>query len=61
MDLERALVVSDGNGADLEELEAALVEIAADYSERKGLTYEAWRSIAVASSVLKAAGIGRGQ
>ncbi|HWC11793.1 MAG TPA: hypothetical protein VG455_11275 [Acidimicrobiales bacterium] len=61
LDLEGALASSEGDGADLEELEAAFVEVAAAYGERKGLTYEAWRSIGVAPRVLKAAGIGRGQ
>ena len=59
LDLERELASSGGDGADLDELEAAFTEIAAAYGERKGLTYEAWRSIGVAPSVLKAAGIGR--
>jgi hypothetical protein len=45
----------------LEEMEAAFIEVAAPYGARKGLTYEAWRSIGLAPRVLKAAGIGRGQ
>ncbi len=61
LDLERELASSEGNGADVEELEAGFIEVAAAYGERKGLSYEAWRSIGVAPSVLKAAGIGRGQ
>ena len=61
LDLERELAGSEGDGADLEEFEAAFIEVAAGYGERKGLTYEAWRSIGVAPRVLKAAGIGRGQ
>ena len=59
MDLEAELAASDGDGADLDELEAAFVEVAAAYGERKGLTYDAWRSIGIAPRVLKAAGIGR--
>ena len=59
LDLERELASSGGDGGDLDELEAAFTEVAAAYGERKGLTYEAWRSIGVAPSVLKAAGIGR--
>ena len=59
MDLEAELAASEGDGADLDELEAAFVEVAAAYGERKGLTYDAWRSIGIAPSVLKAAGIGR--
>ena len=61
LDLERELASSEGDGAGLDELEAAFVEVAAAYGERKGLTYEAWRAIGVAPRVLKAAGIGRGQ
>ena len=61
MDLEHELAKSEGDGADLDELEAGFVEVASVYGERKGLTYEAWRSIGVEPRVLKAAGIGRGQ
>ncbi len=61
LDLEGELASSGGDAADLDELEASFTEVAAAYGERKGLTYEAWRSIGVAPRVLKAAGIGRGQ
>jgi hypothetical protein len=61
MDLEQELGMAGGNVEDLEELEAAFIEVAAAHGERKGLTYEAWRSIGVAPRVLKAAGVGRGQ
>ena len=61
MDLERELAGASDDGTDLEELEAEFVEVAAAYGERKGLSYEAWRSIGVEPRVLKAAGIGRGQ
>ena len=61
LDLERELATSEGDGADLDEFEAAFIAVAAAYGERKGLTYEAWRSTGVAPRVLKAAGIGRGQ
>jgi hypothetical protein len=61
MDLEQELAAAGGDDGDLEELEAAFVEVAAAYGERKGLTYEAWRSIGVAPQTLKAAKIGRGQ
>ena len=60
IDLEQELAAAGGDDGDLEELEAAFVEVAAAYAERKGLTYEAWRSIGVAPQTLKAAGIGRG-
>lgn len=61
LDLERDLASGEGDGADLEELEAAFTEVAAAYGERKGLSYEAWRSIGVAPGVLRTAGIGRRQ
>ena len=61
MDLEAQLAATNGDGSDLHELEAAFVQVAAAYGERKGITYEAWRSVGVAPGVLKAAGIGRGQ
>ncbi len=61
MDLELQLSAATGNGAELQELEAAFIEAAADYGERKGLTYAAWRGVGVEPRVLKAAGIGRGQ
>jgi hypothetical protein len=61
MDLENQLNAAGGDGAELEELEAAFVEVAADYGERKGLSYDAWRAVGVEPRVLKAAGIGRGR
>ena len=59
MDLEAELATADGEGADLEELEAAFVEVAAAYGRRKGVSYEAWRVVGVAPAVLGAAGITR--
>ena len=59
LDLERELAGAEGDGVDLDELETAFVAVAAAYGERKGLTYEAWRSIGVEPRILKAAGIGR--
>jgi hypothetical protein len=61
MDLELELSAAGGDGAEMEELEAAFIEAAAEYARRKGLTYEAWRAVGVEPRVLKAAGIGRGQ
>ena len=60
MDLQQQLESGNGTGADLAELEAEFVEVAAAYSQRKGITYEAWRAIGVEPRVLKAAGIARG-
>ncbi len=61
LDLELELSAGGDDGAELEELEVVFIDVAADYGERKGLTYEAWRSVGVEPRVLKAAGIGRGQ
>jgi hypothetical protein len=61
MDLEQELAGTQGDDVDLDQLEAAFVEVASVYGERKGLTYEAWRSIGVEPRILKAAGIGRTQ
>lgn len=40
-------------------LEAAFVENARSYSERKGISYSAWREAGVPADVLRRAGIGR--
>jgi hypothetical protein len=45
--------------ADLSEYEAAFVEHARSYSERKGISYAAWREVGVEPAVLKKAGISR--
>jgi hypothetical protein len=44
---------------DMEALEEGFVRHAASYSERKGITWSAWREIGVPASVLAAAGIKR--
>jgi hypothetical protein len=53
-ELERA-----STGVDLSELEDAFVASAAPYSERKGISYAAWRAMDVPAAVLKRAGIPR--
>ena len=45
---------------DLSALEADFVKAAKGYSDRKGITYAAWREAGVDAGVLKQAGIGRG-
>jgi hypothetical protein len=45
--------------ADLGQFEAAFVEHARSYSERKGISYAAWREVGVQAAVLKKAGISR--
>jgi hypothetical protein len=44
---------------DLAELEKGFIGAAKEYSERKGITYTAWREAGVAAATLKAAGIPR--
>ncbi|NNK91133.1 MAG: hypothetical protein HKO87_01765 [Acidimicrobiia bacterium] len=58
MDLEDALKSATAAG-DLVRLEADFVAHAAAYSERKGITYSAWREGGVSADVLKEAGIRR--
>ena len=45
---------------DLEALEKEFVAAAKPYSERKGISYRAWREIGVPAATLKAAGVTRG-
>jgi hypothetical protein len=59
MDLEAQLGGAQDDGVELDELEAAFVQVAAAYAARKGISYQAWRSVGVAPSVLRAAGIAR--
>lgn len=58
MDLQAELEANE-NKADLEGLEHGFVEAAKGYSERKGISYAAWRELGVEASVLKKAGISR--
>jgi hypothetical protein len=58
LDLEQRLVecrTSPTSSA----LEQGFIESAAEYSERKGITYTAWREAGVPAAALKAAGIRR--
>ena len=56
LDLESAISAST-DSVDIEQLEADFVANAAGYSERKGITYTAWRQFGVPAGVLKKAGI----
>ena len=47
------------DSADFDAIEQEFVEIAKSYSERKGITYSAWREVGVAAPVLKDAGVPR--
>lgn len=44
---------------DIDALESGFVEVAKNYSHRKGISYAAWRQVGVPASVLKAAGVPR--
>ena len=44
---------------DLDALEVGFIACAASYSERKGITWPAWREAGVSSAVLTAAGVKR--
>ncbi len=58
MDLEAELTRLD-NVVDISSIEKEFVEVARGYSERKGISYAAWREVGVPADVLKAAGISR--
>lgn len=44
---------------DLDELEKAFIDVAKSYSERKGISYTAWRELGVPAATLKEAGVPR--
>ena len=48
-----------GEAVDLESLEKDFIKAAKEYSERKGITYSAWREAGVPAAVLKEAGVPR--
>lgn len=58
MDLTNELAAMDDK-VDLTELEQEFVKSAKSYSERRGISYAAWREAGVSASVLKQAGISR--
>lgn len=60
MDLEAELAAASAPTVDLEALEKEFVDAAKGYSERKGISYAAWREAGVPAATLKAAGISRG-
>lgn len=57
-DLEAELQARDNN-QDLAQLEADFIEVAAAYSDRKGIEYATWREFGVPAATLKAAGVSR--
>ncbi len=57
-DLERRIASrSTETGDDLQSLEEAFIEVAAEYGERKGIDYATWREAGVRADVLQKAGI----
>ena len=56
-----AEMANAGQPADLSAIESEFVRVAKRYSARNGYSYAAWRAVGVHSSVLKKAGIGRGE
>lgn len=58
LDLEQRLVQLEDQ-PDIGVLESAFAQAAGEYSERKGISYAAWREAGVPAAVLKAAGVPR--
>jgi len=58
LDLE-AQQADASEAVDLKALEQGFVEAAKEYSDRKGISYSAWREAGVPAAVVKAAGIPR--
>ena len=56
----RAELEAIDDQVDMGAVEAGFVAAAKGYSERKGISYAAWREIGVPADLLKAAGITRG-
>jgi hypothetical protein len=59
MNLQAELAAKDA-AVDLAALEEDFIKAAANYSERKGITYAAWREAGVDAAVLRMSGIRRG-
>ncbi|MDP8931734.1 MAG: hypothetical protein M3O70_24995 [Actinomycetota bacterium] len=60
LDAERRLAELE-QSTDRESLERDFIEVAKSYSERRGITYSAWREVGVPAAVLREAGITRGR
>ncbi|MDE0194183.1 MAG: hypothetical protein OXP08_01410 [bacterium] len=56
IDLQKAIDAAE-QSVDIDELESGFIDVAASYSERKGISYQAWREVGVPPKVLQAAGI----
>ena len=59
LDLQAALEASQAS-TDFEQLEKDFIKAARPYSERKNISYTAWRELGVPADVLEKAGITRG-
>lgn len=60
LDAERRLARLE-ESVDRQSLERDFIEVAKAYSERRGISYTAWREVGVAAAVLREAGISRGR
>lgn len=58
IDAERRLAESS-DPVDIEALESEFVKVARSYSDRKAISYKAWREMGVSASVLSRSGIAR--
>jgi hypothetical protein len=58
IEVEKALAQAQ-DSVDRSGLEDEFVKVVADYSDRKGISYSAWRSAGVPAAVLKKAGMAR--
>jgi hypothetical protein len=59
LDLERLAREGSGPAPDMAALERAFVKVARSYSNRKGISYAAWRALGVPAGVLAKAKVGR--
>ncbi len=60
IEIQDALATTE-ESVDLTKMESAFADVAAAYSDRKGISYGAWRSAGVPAAVLKKAGVARGK
>jgi hypothetical protein len=58
MDLEHELAAMEEK-VDISEFEAEFVKVAKSYSERRGISYAAWREAGIDAAILKKAGVSR--
>jgi hypothetical protein len=56
LDIQEALTDVE-DAANLDELETGFIQYAKSYSERKGVSYTAWREYGVSAATLRSAGV----